>query len=519
MKKLSLCFLWVLSAMVLPAEENKISMVTYFPVPYVAYNRVQAAQEMDIGLTENGGNLSLGTASSSVPLSVSDTTKVTVGNLNLAFNSATIETDRYINFTDTATPLSLGVANYPDSADLFFKNLRIKAVSNSATGTANGQGISSINTDELVVNGLTLFGKSFPNCASVNPDSNGNGQIAWKTLTLGPSGDGASVYLTCGGSQTCPLLKPLDKQACQVNEWVSSLSNTRLRSLYESGVVSSSLWDYCFLGAICNYSAMRFNLQNKEGTDYLLCGNQTKNYECNLDANPPAWQSDSSWDYSGCQTQRIQEKTVVSSCYDYFAAHANNMSSLNGWTVEGDVYRIVNYTKDANGFCQAGVPVISTGSCVAAKYAWGAEELVSTGTQYVNPTSYYDQVVWSLQHPSSSGMYVNGGHSACWHIRECNEGYSEASCSSSSDVGTTRQHVKGGSTGTSTKCQVWRHRYYTGPNGQQMDNPWHDSAADFNATVYSCNTYRETCKKRCRDVRMYDDDPQVYFVNSERDCN
>lgn len=31
--------------------ENKIQMVTYFPVPYVAYSKVNVNKQMDVGLT------------------------------------------------------------------------------------------------------------------------------------------------------------------------------------------------------------------------------------------------------------------------------------------------------------------------------------------------------------------------------------------------------------------------------------------------------------------------------------
>lgn len=527
MKRLFLFLLFTLQAGVLFAQgDNSISMVTYFPVPYVAYNRVKATKQMDIGLSAKPASLVLGTASTTAPLTVSGTTTVTGGALSLNFADSVTNKRLSVSATSGANAgiISLGTPNQSDMANLTFKNLTVGEIALPAGQfpAKNGVAVSSINTDELVVSGLKLFGSNFPDCSAVNP-TNGNGQIAWKQLALGPNKNSKSVYLTCGGTQTCSLLnKPLDKKACQVNEWVSSLSIFGLKNLYESGVVSPSLSHYCaFFNMVCDYDAMRTNLQNKEGTDYLLCGSQTKNYECNLDTNPPIWQSDSSWDYSGCQTQKKQTKEFIASCQDYFANSNANLSFLNGWTLEGNVYEITNYTKDSNGSCSSQEPVISTGECVAAKYVWGNEELVSTGTQYVNPTSYYDQVVWSLQHPSSSGMYINGGHSACYHIRECNEGYSEASCSSSSDVGTTRQRVKGVSTGSSTKCQVWRHNYGTGSNGQVVDHPWHDSAADFNATVYSCNTYRETCKKRCHDVRLYkyDDGDQAMFVNSERDCN
>lgn len=494
MKKLSLCFLWVLSAMVVYAEENKISMVTYFPVPYVAYNRVQAAQEMDIGLTENGGNLSLGTASSSVPLSVSDTTKVTVGNLNLAFNSATVETDRYINFTDTATPLSLGVANYPDSADLFFKNLRIKAVSNSATGTANGQGISSINTDELVVNGLTLFGKSFPNCASVNPDSNGNGQIAWKTLTLGPSGDGASVYLTCGGTQTCSTI-PLSAPVPCLSGDVSATWMLRQGISLDT---TSNKWE--------RLGKTWFIL----GATQKTCGLKTKNWKCNLDANPPAWAWNEYWedayDTSACYYDYDGATRVLQTCSSYFA-DASNPQILNGWTVEGNVKEVKHVTTGtgSHGDCEVSLS-IDMSDCKGTKYGWADQGSASGWTDYLmTPRS-----------PAVANYGENyGGGGACSN-HTCDEGpLQDYTCNSQADIDA------GGSVGRwrdiiykERNGNDWAHcRVYNG-QGQLMA-PGYDWAY---VPTYKCKKRVERCVKTCRSLRMTDDG-YLYFVNSDFNCD
>ena len=46
--------------------KNKIKMVTYFPVPYVAYSRVSAGQ-MDVGLT-SACSMKLGCSESQSPL-------------------------------------------------------------------------------------------------------------------------------------------------------------------------------------------------------------------------------------------------------------------------------------------------------------------------------------------------------------------------------------------------------------------------------------------------------------------
>ncbi len=35
------------------SAENKISMVTYFPVPYVAYSKINVGKQLDVGLTSS----------------------------------------------------------------------------------------------------------------------------------------------------------------------------------------------------------------------------------------------------------------------------------------------------------------------------------------------------------------------------------------------------------------------------------------------------------------------------------
>ena len=49
MKRLFIFSLLLLSSAAY--AKNKISMVTYFPVPYVAYSQVNTTDQMDIGLT------------------------------------------------------------------------------------------------------------------------------------------------------------------------------------------------------------------------------------------------------------------------------------------------------------------------------------------------------------------------------------------------------------------------------------------------------------------------------------
>ena len=63
-KLLTICL--TLAPCALMAATNKIKMVSYFPVPYVAYSRVSAGQ-MDVGLT-SACSMKLGCSESQSPL-------------------------------------------------------------------------------------------------------------------------------------------------------------------------------------------------------------------------------------------------------------------------------------------------------------------------------------------------------------------------------------------------------------------------------------------------------------------
>ncbi len=161
--------LFFVSLPVLAATKNKISMVTYFPVPYVAYSQVNTTEQMDIGLT-SACSMKLGCSETSSTLNAA--------RVNLKGGKLNLDGGRGIK----GYTLSLGSGN--GDGKILFQNVRIQ------TGT-----MESVNAGDIKAANLNLFGKTFPSCKSANSES--GGQMQWANLKL----KGASsneLYLMCG---------------------------------------------------------------------------------------------------------------------------------------------------------------------------------------------------------------------------------------------------------------------------------------------------------------------------------
>lgn len=158
--------------------ENKIKMVTYFPVPYVAYSQVNVTNQMDIGLT-SACTMKLGCTESGNaglrPLNVTNTF-LKKGKLELNTGAAV-----------TGSTVSIGSGSGSVSMD-FGSNLRV--------GTLN-DGYSVEVENKITVDTLKLFPNriktNFPSCSSTGAP--GAPTIAWKKLKLKKQED---TFLVCG---------------------------------------------------------------------------------------------------------------------------------------------------------------------------------------------------------------------------------------------------------------------------------------------------------------------------------
>lgn len=189
MKKL-FTLLGVLAAPLGLWADSKIQMVTYFPVPYVAYSKVNATDQMDIGLTTscimNLGCTESGNAGLR-PLNVTNTV-LKKGRLDL--NTATAV---------SGSTASIGSGSGSGSMN-FSSNLRVNTLNDGLSVEANN---ITVDTLKLFPNRITT---DFPSCASTGAPGTPN--ISWQKLKLK---DKEEVYLMCGNAKNAgcdPSSKP-----------------------------------------------------------------------------------------------------------------------------------------------------------------------------------------------------------------------------------------------------------------------------------------------------------------------
>ncbi|WP_428052846.1 hypothetical protein [Candidatus Avelusimicrobium stercoris] len=181
MKKIfiGLCALLVSTA-VMGASANKMTMVTYFPVKYVAYSQVDVTKQMDIGLT-SACQMNLGCTTdegfnTGKSLRVNNLLKIAGGRLELNDAPAIV-----------GTMAIMGSGN--GTADFDFEtNLRV----------ANYKQGYTLQADNMYLSELNLFGYKFPACSGET--------MSWQKLKLKNKDE---VYLVCGEAEkTTPDTTP-----------------------------------------------------------------------------------------------------------------------------------------------------------------------------------------------------------------------------------------------------------------------------------------------------------------------
>lgn len=195
MKKL-LCFVmfFAVSAVFSSAEDikNNIKMVTYFPVPYVAYSTVQVdtAGQLDVGLTQAPA-MYLG-STGKVPLNA----KEAVVNLK----TGDLKLDKIKNILG-GNILILGAPGSEPSAGklTFSKNLRINTMEAGSLVAEKPHSASDEIPFAMTVNSLSLFGKDFPACEGE--------EMVWQNLKLEEATQ-QETYLMCGTPSTPSVCQP-----------------------------------------------------------------------------------------------------------------------------------------------------------------------------------------------------------------------------------------------------------------------------------------------------------------------
>ena len=190
MKKLliGLCAL-LASTATMAAGANKMTMVTYFPVKYVAYSQVDVMKQMDVGLT-SACQMNLGCTTdegfnTGKSLRVNNLLKIAGGKLELNDAPAIV-----------GTTAIMGSGN--GTADFDFEtNLRV----------ANYKQGYTLQADNMYLRELNLFGYKFPACSGET--------MSWQKLKLKNKDE---VYLVCGeaekASSACGNVSDLEKQKC-----------------------------------------------------------------------------------------------------------------------------------------------------------------------------------------------------------------------------------------------------------------------------------------------------------------
>ena len=170
----------VLCVPLLVFSENKIKMVTYFPVPYVAYSKINASKQLDIGLT-SACEMNLG-CSESGALGIRPLQATTV---NLNRGKLDLNTAAAVKSTNVTLGSGSGEVNID-----FATNLRIGTLNNGY----------SLEAADMTVDELKLFashmhagGEKFPSCAATG--ASGAPQVSWQKVKLKKAEE---VYLVCG---------------------------------------------------------------------------------------------------------------------------------------------------------------------------------------------------------------------------------------------------------------------------------------------------------------------------------
>ena len=173
MKKTLFLFTILLAPLsVFAANANKMTMVTYFPVKYVAYSQVDVMKQMDVGLT-SACQMNLGCTAeegfnTGKSLRVNNLLNIAGGKLDLndapaiEGNTARIGSGNGVGDFDFET--SLRVGNYK-------------------------QGYT-MQTDNMYLSELNLFGYKFPACSGET--------MSWQKLKLKNKEE---VYLVCGEAE------------------------------------------------------------------------------------------------------------------------------------------------------------------------------------------------------------------------------------------------------------------------------------------------------------------------------
>lgn len=174
------------SVMVWAAEGNDktVSMVTYFPVPYAAYNNLYVSQKMDIGLLKNGVfSLNLNSSDSNPSLYAIDAVLWEVGSAGtLSLKMPLLLTEKAIFGQPVAGPATL----------TFKKNAYVKSIANNDFNS--GVAVKSASSRDMRVKEHAYLFNSSAQLPETCTDN-----ISWQDLSFKIGGSTKTgSFLVCG---------------------------------------------------------------------------------------------------------------------------------------------------------------------------------------------------------------------------------------------------------------------------------------------------------------------------------
>ena len=179
------------------ASNNNISMVTYFPVPYAAYNNIYTTEKFDVGTQDgeftlnlgNTGGCSNGTENQSSVSLMAD--KVFLRHIT---NASALSFD-----TDLYTPTAIFGNTTSSQAGTLSFNTDLRVGRNFGT---NDVLVDTVNAENVVVeNNVYLFSKAFSGYAAL-PQCNET--VTWRQIT---TDTGTHWYLVCGEPTAPPACR------------------------------------------------------------------------------------------------------------------------------------------------------------------------------------------------------------------------------------------------------------------------------------------------------------------------
>ncbi|WP_428052818.1 hypothetical protein [Candidatus Avelusimicrobium stercoris] len=238
MKKTLFLFTLLLAPLAAFADSaNKMTMVTYFPVPYVAYSQVDVTKQMDIGLT-SACQMNLG-CTADEGFSTGKSLRVNTA-LNIAGGKLDLNDAPAIDGDTVLIGSGNGVADFD-----FNTNLRV----------ANYKQGYTMQADNMYLSELNLFGYKFPACSGET--------MSWQKLKLKNKEE---VYLVCGEAEMQPV------QTCSDATYKASHKKECCPSAPQTDTVC---WTYWWDGDT--------SAGDEESGCQVEYDRGTCNYECNAD--------------------------------------------------------------------------------------------------------------------------------------------------------------------------------------------------------------------------------------------